>query len=338
MEASSPTPAPAPASVLSPESAKRVQARVDTPSPAAASRDMTRSELTHAYQHLGAQASLDKGWMKKVEEAITDHATRLEQIFAHFRSLDDNLKDKVDNQTVDEKLKDLKTSADPAGMSDRELRDHVQAHDQQVADRMASIESVLTASIANMDNELRMHTQQAIKETTGIVTDIAERLHMMETARGLTTSHSSPASPSTAASPPTGGNRFEMSSLKMRVADLESRMQEADVSRQNCDSDIKKLDSHFGQTLIDPHRTLTACTNNLSELRAEALTQQESLVALEILTKQFGITITTIQTAMGSTGKSDPSARTTPGSAMQIWVVQLRLLHLTIWVVRLLVV
>ena len=43
-------------------------------SPAAPSQDMTITELTHAYQHLAAQAGLDKQWSTRVESAITDHA------------------------------------------------------------------------------------------------------------------------------------------------------------------------------------------------------------------------------------------------------------------------
>ena len=35
---------------------------------------MTLAELTHAYQHLAAQAGLDKQWSARVESAITDHA------------------------------------------------------------------------------------------------------------------------------------------------------------------------------------------------------------------------------------------------------------------------
>ena len=35
---------------------------------------MNLSELTHAYQHLAAQAAFDKTWVKTVETAIADHA------------------------------------------------------------------------------------------------------------------------------------------------------------------------------------------------------------------------------------------------------------------------
>ncbi len=51
----------------------------EVPSPAAPSRDMTLSELTHAYQHLAAQAAHDKTWVKTVELTITDHALWLDR-------------------------------------------------------------------------------------------------------------------------------------------------------------------------------------------------------------------------------------------------------------------
>ena len=51
----------------------------EVPSPAAPSRDMTLTELTHAYQHLAAQAAHDKVWVKTVELTITDHALWLDR-------------------------------------------------------------------------------------------------------------------------------------------------------------------------------------------------------------------------------------------------------------------
>ena len=51
----------------------------EAPSPSAPTRDMTATELTHAYQHLAAQAALDKAWAKTVEASITDHALWLDR-------------------------------------------------------------------------------------------------------------------------------------------------------------------------------------------------------------------------------------------------------------------
>ena len=50
-----------------------VGARREAASPTAPTHDMTLTELTHAYQHLAAQAELDKTWAVKVEGAVTSH-------------------------------------------------------------------------------------------------------------------------------------------------------------------------------------------------------------------------------------------------------------------------
>ena len=39
---------------------------------------MTIQELTHAYQHLAAQAALDKQWALRFEGAVADHAQWLD--------------------------------------------------------------------------------------------------------------------------------------------------------------------------------------------------------------------------------------------------------------------
>ena len=46
----------------------------EAPSHSAPTRDMNLAELPHAYEHLAAQASLDKAWAKTVEASITHHA------------------------------------------------------------------------------------------------------------------------------------------------------------------------------------------------------------------------------------------------------------------------
>ena len=51
----------------------------EAPSPSAPTPDVTATELTHAYQHLAAQAALDKAWAKMVEGAITDHVLWLDR-------------------------------------------------------------------------------------------------------------------------------------------------------------------------------------------------------------------------------------------------------------------
>ena len=53
--------------------------RIEAPSPSAPTRDMTIAELTRAYQHLAAQAAVDKAWAKMVEGAIADYVLRLDR-------------------------------------------------------------------------------------------------------------------------------------------------------------------------------------------------------------------------------------------------------------------
>ena len=52
---------------------------IEAPSPSAPTTDMTIAELIHAYQHLAAQAALDKAWAKMVEGTIADHALWLDR-------------------------------------------------------------------------------------------------------------------------------------------------------------------------------------------------------------------------------------------------------------------
>ena len=58
----------------SPKRFSQTSSREQAPSPAAPSKDVTIQELTHAYQHLAPQASLNKQWALRVEGAVTDHA------------------------------------------------------------------------------------------------------------------------------------------------------------------------------------------------------------------------------------------------------------------------
>ena len=69
------------------ESPKRMVIREIAQSPTAASisREMTLSELTHAYHHLADQAEKDKTWTKAVEHAITDHAIWIDRSICAFK-------------------------------------------------------------------------------------------------------------------------------------------------------------------------------------------------------------------------------------------------------------
>ena len=72
-----------------------------------------------------------------------------------------------------------------AEMSDQALRSHVQAQDAAMGQRLADVEAALRKAINGLDVDLRGHTQSAVSETVELVTGVAERLHLLETARGL---------------------------------------------------------------------------------------------------------------------------------------------------------
>ena len=135
---------------------------------------------------------------------------------------------------VDETLEGFKPNLLTAEMSDMELRKHVAAQDTNMIGRLDKIEAELQSAIDKLDINLREHTQQAVQETAGGLADAMERLHIVETARGMTSSRlSSPTAPisaSTSAASPAHGNRFELSSLKMRISDFESRMTLSETS------------------------------------------------------------------------------------------------------------
>ena len=61
--------------------------RENAPSPAAPTKDMTIQKLTHAYQHLAAQAALDKQRAARVEGALADHAQWLDRHSAAGKSV-----------------------------------------------------------------------------------------------------------------------------------------------------------------------------------------------------------------------------------------------------------
>ena len=89
-------------------------------------------ELTHAYQHLAAQAALDKAWMSKVEEAITDHAVWLDHHVREFRAVGPQLQTQKQQvmRELDLRMANFQPSVSGASPSaDAELRAHVRAQD-----------------------------------------------------------------------------------------------------------------------------------------------------------------------------------------------------------------
>ena len=102
------------------------------------------SELTHAYQHLAAQAALDRQWAGRVEMAITDHALWLykhkaagNHVAARFDGLTDHLAKGASGATT------KNTTGATAGANndgttdatDAALRAHVQAQDAAMGAR-----------------------------------------------------------------------------------------------------------------------------------------------------------------------------------------------------------
>ena len=143
---------------LSPQ-AKRVAVGEVAPSPPAAGRDMTITELTHSYQSLAAQLALDRGWMKQVEEATTDHAQRIDI----FSTLLNN---------VDTRFREVTTTLEKdASKADSELRQHVQAEDALTRERLNAAEQKLNAALDSLDTDLRKHTQEALS-------GLGDRVHL----------------------------------------------------------------------------------------------------------------------------------------------------------------
>ena len=63
----------------SPKRLLNAGSREQAPSSSAPIKDMTIQELTHADQHLAAQAALDKQWALRVQGAVADHAQWLDR-------------------------------------------------------------------------------------------------------------------------------------------------------------------------------------------------------------------------------------------------------------------
>ena len=83
-------------------------------------------------------------------------------------------------------------TAQAADTTDAQLRAHVQAQDATVTARLDKAEAALQATLAALDGTLRAHTQEAVGATQLAVEALAERVHLLDTARGLTANWPSP--------------------------------------------------------------------------------------------------------------------------------------------------
>ena len=168
------------------------------PSPTAPTQDMTVTELTHAYQHLAAQAGLDKQWAARVESAITDHALWLDKhsragnaVHASVEALEKTLANGAKGGTPTTTTGAHGAGdpqAPPADSADAQLRAHVQAQDAAMCARLDTAEAALRELIGSLDTSLRAHVQESTAVTYGVVTRLSERVHLLDTAGGLTAS------------------------------------------------------------------------------------------------------------------------------------------------------
>ena len=196
---------------------------------------MTTTALVHAYQLLAAQAALDKSWVKTVETAITDHAVWLER-HSHagdsiMHQVEQRLKHQFDATTA------TAQPAQTADTTDAELRAHVRARDTTVTGRLDKPEAALQATLSALDVSLRAHTQDAVEAIQLVVEALAERFHLLETARGLTAN-----SPST--NTPTGGHWREQDPLvgtfRVRIQEVETKAAEGDAKLYALEAELFK--------------------------------------------------------------------------------------------------
>ena len=115
------------------------------PSPSAPSKDMTISELTHAYQHLAAQAALDKQWARRVEGSLTDHvhwrhrhSTAGNSVAARLDSQATALSDLAD-KTIMTGTAGATAGATAPDATDTAVRAHVEAPDAAMGARLAAV-------------------------------------------------------------------------------------------------------------------------------------------------------------------------------------------------------
>ena len=157
------------------------------PSPAAPTQDMTLTELTHAYQHLAAQAGLDKQWAGRVESAITDHALWLDKhsragnaVHTSLQALDRAVANGATGGTTTTTT-GAHGANDPqastADTADAQLRAHVQAQDVAMCARLDAAEQALRGSITSIDTDLPVHVQQAVAVTQQAVNDLGEKVY-----------------------------------------------------------------------------------------------------------------------------------------------------------------
>ena len=69
--------------------------------------------------------------------------------------------------------------------TDAALRANVQAHDTAVTARLDKAEASLHDALSALDGGFRAYIEEAVEATQHAVEGLAERTHLLETARGL---------------------------------------------------------------------------------------------------------------------------------------------------------
>ena len=128
-----------------------------------------------------------------VEASIADHALGLDRHSqagdAMLHQVEQRLKRQFDATTNTIATAQAAQAVDTTGAA---LRPHVYAQDTEMTSRIDKAESALHAALSALDVGPRVHTQEAVGATQRAVEGLAERPHLLETARGLSASPAAP--------------------------------------------------------------------------------------------------------------------------------------------------
>ena len=137
--------------------------------------------------------------MSTVEEAVTDHAERLD-VFSDLFAMT--------NTRFVEQESALKASTTQV---DHDLREHVKAQDAHSQHRLDALETKLSQTLDELDVELREHTKVAIK-------NLADRVHVTEVSLGTFAGNS-------------GGETSDLAQAKLNQLEYNLKTQVAEIER-----------------------------------------------------------------------------------------------------------
>ena len=143
--------------------------------------------------------------------------------------------------------------------------------------RLDKAEAALQATLATLDGTLRAHTQEAVGATQLAVEALAERVHLLDTARGLTANLPSP---STA---PGGRWREQdppVGAFRVRIQEVEAKATESDAKLYALEAEVlKSLD----QLSDKDDAAVAALAHQLGEHGTALLSAQEDAVTLKAM-------------------------------------------------------